>query len=410
MMPLSKNETKSDMSKHLSDQSFYIDFADTEIAFSSKDDRSLKYTAWLFSLMNQPWLVKFGSKLMLWGIRLRLPLVKTMVRYTIFQQFCGGRTLLETQKNIQNLYEYGVLSILDYGVEAKQKELDFNRTMNEILRALEFSARNPGIPAVSVKVTGLGRIGLLESIQNGVPFTKETRSEYKNVLKRLDAICYSASQKGIAIYVDAEESWIQNPIDHLVTVMMRRYNKERAIVYNTFQMYRADRLQFLIDSYNLAKRNRYHLGAKLVRGAYMEKERNRALEMGYPSPIHVDKNAVDDAFNTAVRFCLDNIDQLAFCNASHNEKSNHLQAAIMADRQIPFNHPNIYFCQLYGMSDNLTFNLAEAGFLVAKYIPYGPVKEVMPYLVRRAEENTAVTGDVSREYALIKKELKRRGG
>ncbi len=282
-------------------------------------------------------------------------------------------------------------------------------TMNEILRAIEFAGQTPGVPAISVKITGLARFGLLENLQVENFFTKDTRKEYKNVLKRLDAICYNACERGIAVYIDAEESWIQDPIDHLVTVMMRRYNRESVIVYNTFQMYRSDRLQFLIDSYNLAKRNGYKLGAKLVRGAYMDKERKRAQEMGYPSPIHKDKAAVDDAFDKGIQFCVDNHADLAFCNASHNEQSNKLQVNRMASLKIPNNHPNVCFGQLYGMSDNLTYNLANRGYNVAKYLPYGPVKEVMPYLIRRAEENTSVTGDVSREYNLIQSEMKRRG-
>ena len=407
MLPLPNNEPK--ISELSNDSKIKIDFSDTKVAFSAKSDQELKFTAWLFSLMNQPKLVKFGSKLMLLAINLRLPFVKGLVRRTIFQQFCGGRTLLEVQQAAQKLYEFGVLSILDYGVEAKQKEVDFNRTMNEVIRAIEFASHQPGIPTVSIKITGIARFGLLEKQQKDNYFTKESRKEYKNVLKRLDAICHSASEKGVTVFIDGEETWIQNPIDHLVTVMMRRYNRKKVVVYNTFQMYRADRLQFLIDSFNLAKKGKYILGAKLVRGAYMEKERQRAKEMGYPSPIHVDKRAADDAFNKGIQFCLDNHQEMTFCNASHNEESNRLQIERMISFKIPFNHPNIYFCQLYGMSDNLTFNLAETGCNVAKLIPYGPVKEVMPYLIRRAQENTAVTGDVSREYSMIKKELRRRG-
>ncbi len=385
-----------------------VDFSDVQIAFASKTDKELKKSAWLFGLMNNQFLVNIGSKLMLIAIRLRLPFVKAIIHKTIFTQFCGGRTLLETKGPIDRLNEFGVESIFNLAIEGKEDEKSFNRTMNETIRAVEFAGRNHGIPAVGVKITGFARFALLEGLQEGQPFTKESRAEYKVILKRVDAICHAAAQRGIQIYFDADESWIQNSIDHLVTVMMRRYNRERVVIFNTFQLYRHDRLQFLIDSFNLAKKSGYLLGAKLVRGAYMVKERERADRMGYLSPIQKTKQATDDAFNTAIRFCLDNYKEMAFCCASHNEYSTRLLIDLMVQRSIPSNHPHIYFCQLYGMSDNLTFNLAKAGFNVAKYIVYGPVREVIPFLVRRAQENTAVTGEVGREYSLLTAEIKRR--
>ncbi len=386
-----------------------LDFKNTEIAFSAKSDRELKQMAWLFNWMNKSSLVKIGSKLLLIAIKLRLPFVKMIVRKTIFRQFCGGRTLLETKNSVDKLYAHGVLSILDYGVEAKQHEKEFNKTMNEIIRAIEFAHLNPSVPAISIKITGLARFSFLEDLQNHKPLKQENRNEYKNILKRIDAICHTGKQKGVSVLIDAEESWIQKPIDHFATVMMRRYNREEVVVYNTFQMYRKGMLQFLIDSYNLAQKGGYMLGAKLVRGAYMEKERARAENMGYEDPILESKEAVNDAYDTAVRFCVDNYEDLALINASHNEQSNLLQAQLIAEQDIKRSHPHLIFSQLYGMSDNLTFNLANAGFYVAKYLPYGSVKEVVPYLIRRAQENTAVTGDVSRELGMIKQEMKRRG-
>ncbi|MCB0637850.1 MAG: proline dehydrogenase family protein [Lewinella sp.] len=386
-----------------------LDFTDTEIAFSHKSDEDLKKSAWLFGLMNRHWLVGLGAKVGVTAIRMRLPFVESIVKHTIFHQFCGGTTLLESQPAIDTLFAHQVLSVLDYGAEAKETEEDFNHTMKQNLRSIEFAARTEAVPVVSTKITGMARFGLLEALQTGEPFSPETRLEYKNVLKRLDAICHMAARKGVALFFDAEESWIQDSIDHLVTVMMRRYNRNKVVVYNTFQLYRTDRLQFLHDSYNLARRGGYLLGAKLVRGAYMEKERERAREMGYPSPIHPNKEATDDAFNTAVRFCVDHYEDLASCNASHNLQSARLQAELIVRRGIPRNHPNLNFCQLYGMSDNLTFNLAAAGFNVAKYVPYGQVREVIPFLIRRAQENASVTGDMSREYQLVLQELKRRG-
>ncbi len=386
-----------------------VDFSNTEVAFANKSDKELKKAAWLFGLMNNHWLVGLGAKVGVAAIKLRLPFVESVVKSTIFEQFCGGTTLLDCQKTIDNLFAHNALTILDYGVEAKETEDDFNQTMNENMRAIEFASKSEAIPIVSTKITGLGRFGLLESIQRGDEFTPETRVEYKNILKRMDAICHLADQRGVGIYFDAEETWIQQTIDHLVGIMMKRYNRGKVVAYNTFQMYRTDRLQFLMNSFNKAKAEGYMLGAKLVRGAYMEKERDRAERMGYPSPIHPSKQATDDAYDTALRFCIDNYEEIASCNASHNAASNLLQAQIIAERNIRKDHPHLNFCQLYGMSDNLTFNLADAGYNVAKYVPYGKVKEVVPYLIRRAEENSSMTGDMSREYQLVLTELKRRG-
>lgn len=386
-----------------------VDFKDTEAAFTIQSDAELKKAAWLFGLMNKHWLVGIGSKVGLAAIRMHLPFVESVVKNTIFEQFCGGTTLLESQKTIDKLGSRGCLAILDYGAEAKETETDFNHTMNETIRAIEFASRSRFIPAVSAKITGLGRFGLLESIQQGESFTQASRKEYKNVLKRLDAICHTAARKGVSVFIDAEESWIQDSIDHLVAIMMRRYNREKVVVYNTFQLYRKDRLQFLIDAFNQAIKGGYLLGAKLVRGAYMEKERERALKMGYPSPIHSNKAATDDAYDMALRFCVDNYQSIASCNASHNLESNLLQSELISRKGLPRNHPHLFFCQLYGMSNNITFNLAKEGFNVAKYVPYGPVREVVPYLIRRAQENASVTGDMSREYQLVQREMKRRG-
>lgn len=386
-----------------------LDFNNTSVAFAHKTDKELKKSAWLFGLMNRHWLVGLGAKLGVTAIRLHLPFVESVVKNTIFDQFCGGTTLLDSTKTIQTLHNNGVFTILDYGAEAKETEEDFNKTMRESLRAIEFASKNVAVPVISAKITGLARFGLLESIQKGEPFNAETRSEYRSVLKRLDAICYSAEQHQVSVFFDAEESWIQIPIDHMVTLMMKRYNKKRVVVYNTFQMYRTDRLQFLIDSFNLARKEGYLLGAKLVRGAYMDKERERAENLRYPSPIHKDKAATDEAYNTGIRFCVDNYQYIGSCNASHNTESNRLQADLIVKKNIPRNHPHLNFCQLYGMSDNLTFNLAKAGFNVAKYLPYGPVREVIPYLIRRAQENSTVTGDMSREHRLVIQEMKRRG-
>lgn len=386
-----------------------VDFSNTEIAFSHLSDTELRKTAWLFKLMSHSWLVKYGSSIGLWAVENGMPFAEVIVKKTIFEQFCGGTTLLDSQENIDRLAAFHTLTILDYGVEAKESEIDFNLTMNENIRAIDFASRSKSIPVVSTKVTGVARFGLLERIQSGNELTRSELAEYRNVLKRIDAICYHAANKGVSVFIDAEESWIQDSIDHLVWLMMKRYNKQRVVVYNTFQMYRKDRLQFLLESYDRAQSAGFLLGAKLVRGAYMEKERARAAEMGYEDPINPDKNTTDDHYNTGIRFCIDHLDTLALCNASHNAESAMLQVELMDKKGIPHDHPNCLFSQLYGMSDIVTFNLANAGFRVAKYVPYGQVTDVIPYLIRRAQENTTVTGDVGRELALIMQEMKRRG-
>jgi len=387
-----------------------VDFSDTEIAFKGRSNKELRKMAWLFGLMNKHWLVGLGSRIGMAAVKLRLPFVESAVKNTIFEQFCGGTTLLNAQPTIDRLYESNVLTILDYGAEGKDSEEDFNLTMNETMRAIEFAATNESAPMVSCKVTGLARFDLLEHISQDKPLTDELRNEYDSVLKRIDAICYkAATTRDVSVLIDAEESWIQPAIDEMVNTVMGRYNKERAVVYNTFQLYLSDRFDFLSRSYDQARKEGYILGAKLVRGAYLEKERERAREKGYPDPTNPTKEATDDMYNQALTFCLDHYKQLALVNASHNAESCRLMADSIREKNIPRNHPHLMFCQLYGMSDNLTFNLAAHGYTAAKYVVYGSVWDVVPYLIRRASENTSVTGDMSREYGLVMQEMKRRG-
>lgn len=386
-----------------------IDFSNTEISFKGKTDAELKHTAFLFRSMNNATFVKYGSKLGLWAIKYSLPFAERIVKKTIFNQFCGGTTLLNSTPAIEKLSAHHIQTILDYGAEGKKSEIDYNNTMNEFMRAIEFAAKTKGVTVISIKLTGLARFELLEKMQTVEHLNQHELVEYRNLLKRVDAVCNLAAKRSIMVYIDAEESWIQDAIDHVTNLMMARYNKEKAIVFNTFQLYRKDKLQFLIDSAAKAAKGNYILGAKLVRGAYMEKERVRAEAMNYPSPINKNKEATDNEYDNAVRFCLDNIATISFCNASHNAKSALLQTQLMAQKGVALNHPHTFFAQLYGMSDNLTFNLAHAGFNVAKYMPYGQVAEVVPYLIRRAQENSSVTGDMSREYQFIRKEVMRRG-
>lgn len=385
-----------------------INFSNTEIAFKNKSDQELKKAYQLFKMMNKSWFVNLGSKLGTLAVKWNLPFSKVIVKNTIFEQFCGGTTLLNSQPTIDKLAQYNVVSLLDYGAEGKTTEEAYNQTMNENIKALEFASTNSSIPVVTTKITGLARFELLEKISAGASLSEEEEQEYSHVLKRIDAICASASKNNTSIFIDAEETWIQDAIDSITNLMMSRYNKEKVSVFNTFQMYRHDRLAFLKKSCEEANKQGYLLGAKLVRGAYMEKERARAEEMGYDSPINPTKQATDEQFNQGVRFCVDHYETIALCNATHNLESSALLASLIQDKNLPKDHPHLNFCQLYGMSDNLTFNLAAEGFNVGKYVVYGQVEEVVPYLVRRAQENSSVTGDMSRELELYSEEIKRR--
>jgi proline dehydrogenase len=358
--------------------------------------------------MNKAWLVSVGSRLGLAAIRLRLPFVDEIIKKTIFEQFCGGTTLLESQKVIDKLFEQGVYTILDYSAEGKENEEDYNVAMNETIRAIEFASRSESVLVVSTKISGLASNRLLEKMQKTDSLTEEDQYEFDNVMKRVDSICYVADSRNVSVFFDAEEYAVQDTIDSIVNRMMERYNKKRAVVYNTYQLYRRDRLQYLMDSFSEARKGGYILGAKLVRGAYMQQERDRATRLGYPDPIQPNKAATDDAYNTAVRFCIENYEHIAMCNASHNADSCKLQAQLIQEKGLPKDHPHFLISQLYGMGDNITFNLAKYGFKASKYLPYGPVRDVIPYLIRRAQENTSVTGDMSREMELISREMKRR--
>lgn len=386
-----------------------LDFDNTKKTFSHLSDAQLKQSSRLFGLMQRGWLTNLMSPVAMASVQYGLPGAEWVVKKTIFPQFVGGTSLLAAEPSIRELYQRRVYSVLDYGAEAKNTEKDFNRTMKEIMRGIEFASRNEAVPVVVAKISGMARNKLLEDFQReDYEFTSAMRTEYSSLQKRLNAICNLATKLRVKIFFDAEESWIQDTLDKLVTIMMERYNRDNVIVYNTFQMYRHDRLAYLMSSHEKAQKEGYFLGAKLVRGAYMTKERERAKEKGYPSPIQPNIQSTHADFNTAVRYCIDHYETLASCNASHNRESVELQARLIEEKGLPRNHEHLNFCQLYGMSDNLTFNLAEAGYNVAKYMVYGPVKEVTPYLIRRAQENSSVTGEVGRELKMIRKELKRR--
>ena len=385
------------------------DFTNTEIAFATKSNAELKKMHWLFDKMNKPWLVGFGSKLGMLAMKLNIPFTQTILKNTLFQQFCGGRTLLECLPAVEKLATKDVYTILDYGAEAKDSEEDFNLTMNQTIRSIEFAATQPFINVVSTKLTGLGRFALLEKMDRKETLTLDEMEEFNHLMKRIDSICFNAQNHNMSVFIDAEETWIQDTVDEITDKMMARYNKEKPVVYNTFQMYRKASLDFLKRSHEKAKREHYILGAKVVRGAYMEKERRRAALMGYESPIQNSKEDSDKDYNKAITYCVQHIKEIASCCATHNQTSSELYSKLLSEHNIDGHHPHVMTSQLYGMSDHLTFNLADAGILSAKYMPFGPVRDVMPYLMRRAQENTSVTGDMSREFQYIDSEVKRRG-
>jgi proline dehydrogenase len=384
-----------------------ISFEDTAIAFSYKSNGELRKANFIFTLVNHPWISAVATGAVKLAFKLNLP-VKGMIRSTAFSHFCGGETIHETEKVVNKLAAFHVGTILDYSVEGEKSEPDFENTTQEIIRTIEEAKTYGNIPFSVFKVTGIGSLDLLEKLNKKEQLSTEEMQAFERVRKRVDLICKKAFDSGIPVLVDAEETWIQDPIDQLAYEMMARYNKQRAIVFNTYQLYRTDTLQNLKQSFKDAKASGYHLGAKLVRGAYMEKERDRAEKLGYTSPIQPTKDATDKAFNEALAFCIDNIDQMGLMCGSHNEYSNQLLTVLLPEHKLQINDGRVWFAQLFGMSDNISFNLAKAGFNVAKYVPYGPVKAVMPYLLRRAAENTSVAGQSSRELVLIRKELARR--
>jgi proline dehydrogenase len=374
--------------------------------------------------MGKPWLVKLGTRLAPWSLRIGLP-IKGLIRNTIFSQFVGGETLDQTARVAQKLGEYHVQVILDYGVEGKEGEENFDHACEEFIRVINYASSQTNIPFMSVKVTGFARFALLEKLDalihtsDGNSLVKrynyalqqlsfEELNEWNRVFARMRRICDAAHQKNIGVMIDAEETWIQDPVDALTMLMMDEYNKVKIVLYNTVQLYRHDRLDFLKKMYEAAVARNFILGVKPVRGAYMEKERKRAEEKNYPSPIQPNKNATDRDYDEAIRFCIDHIERIAVIVATHNEKSNLLATQLLEEKSLQPDHPHIHFSQLYGMSDNITFNLAAAGCNVSKYLPFGPIKDVVPYLMRRAQENTSVKGQTGRELSLIKKELKRR--
>ncbi|MGB0525169.1 MAG: proline dehydrogenase family protein [Flammeovirgaceae bacterium] len=384
-----------------------ISFEDTQTAFSLKSDLELKRSYMLFATMNYPWLVKMGTSSIKTAFAVGLP-IKSILRQTLFAHFCGGEDIEDCTKTIKLLAEHNIGTVLDYSVEGEKTEKGFDITEKETLETIYKAAESPSMPFCVFKVTGIASTPLLEKVQRGDVLTPEEEKAWQRAKQRVDTICQTAYKKRVRIFIDAEETWIQGTIDAFAEEMMTKYNKELPIVYNTYQMYLSAKYAQLEADLQKAKDRNYFLGAKLVRGAYMEKERKRAEKKGYPSPIQPDKASSDRDFNKALAFCVANRDKIALVAGTHNEESSLYLTKLLAENNIKSNDANFYFAQLFGMSDHISFNLAKAGYNVAKYVPYGPVKAVIPYLFRRAEENTSVAGQSSREFTLIQKEMKRR--
>jgi proline dehydrogenase len=409
----------------MSNSALPINLNNTEKAFAYKTDFDLKRARFLFSAMQFAPLVKLGTKITPWAIKSGLP-IKGIIKNTLFRQFVGGESLEETVGVADMLEKFNVQVILDYGVEGGEgDENKYEAEANYFIKVIQFAATRKNIPFISIKITGLISTSHLEKLDTTLSANStdslsnrfkskfeqlnlEEQAQWEQLIDRTSRLCKAASDAGIGIMIDAEESWIQDAIDIVATQMMAQFNLGKVVVYNTIQLYRSDRLSYLSDALEEAEKSGYIAGLKLVRGAYMEKERARAEKLGYPSPIQPNKTSTDRDYDTAVRICMSKIERVSIIIASHNEKSNLLAANESGSKELSPSHSHLHFSQLYGMSDNLTFNLADAGYNVSKYLPFGPVHEVIPYLMRRAEENSSVSGQTGRELELIKREFVRR--
>ena len=381
-------------------------FTNTQAAFSLKNDRELDRAYYLFKIIQNRSLVKIGTSLTNFALNLHLP-VEGLIRATVFDHFCGGTTKEDCLPVMERMHAKGVSSVLDYSVEGKEDDAHFDDAMNMTLKIIEFAKHNRAIPFAVFKPTGFGRLALYEKVGKQ-ELSPAEQVEWGRVVQRYEKVCEKAAENDICVMVDAEESWMQDAADELVEGLMRKYNKNKALIFNTLQMYRHDRMAYLKSLHECAKAEGFHIGMKLVRGAYMEKENERAQQLGIPSPICPTKQATDLNFDAAVNYMMEHLESMAIFAGTHNEESSLKLMELMERCGIAKNDQRIWFGQLYGMSDNISFNLAKHGYNVAKYLPFGPVREVMPYLIRRAEENTSVEGQTSRELELIKTERERR--
>jgi proline dehydrogenase len=382
-------------------------FDNTEIAFKLKSDSELERAYFLFKMISHEPLVRIGTAATNFALKANLP-VEGLIRSTVFDHFCGGVNEDDCLQVIDNMYNEGVSSVLDYSVEGKENETQFDIAVNKTLEIIEFASNKDSMPIAVFKPTGFGRIDLYEKKGRGLTLTTDEQYEWNEIVKRYHKVCKLAKEKDVEVLIDAEESWMQEAADELVEEMMKVYNKEKPIVFNTLQAYRWDRFDYLKELHKRSKKEGYTLGMKIVRGAYMEKERLRAKEMQYVSPICEDKKGSDDNFNNILTYILNNLTNISLFVGTHNEESSYLAMKIMEKLNVAKNDNRVWFGQLYGMSDHISFNIANDGYNVAKYVPFGPVKDVMPYLIRRAEENTSVAGQTNRELSLLKAEKKRR--
>lgn len=384
-----------------------ISFDNTQIAFQSLSNFELKKAHFLFQVFQNQFLVKVGSSFTEYALHWGLP-IGPFVKPTIFKHFCSGENLEESTILIRALAQKNVGVLLNYGVEAKETDEEYEKSIQQSLKAIRLAGTEKNIKAVCIKLTGFGRIALFEKLQQKATLSDSEQAELDQINTRFDILCEAALSNDVAIYIDAEESWIQNPIDEMTLIRMKKYNQKKAIVCNTYQLYRNDKLTDLRQEIELAKKEKFILGVKIVRGAYVEKEAEYATAHQAKSPIHATKAGSDADFNEALQLCIDNIESVSVCVASHNEESCLLLTTILANKNIPFNHPHICVSQLYGMGDHITYNLLSLGLNCTKYMPYGPIKEVIPYLIRRAQENGSVNGQMGRELKLLKTEIQRR--
>lgn len=382
-------------------------FNNTATAFALKSDTELDRAYFLFKLIDSEPLVRIGTAVTNFAIKAHLP-VEGLIRATVFDHFCGGVNEVDCLSVVDKMYTKGVSSVLDYSVEGKEEEAQFDAALDMTLKTVAFAKERDAIPFAVFKPTGIGRLALYEKVGKKIALSQEEQIEWDRVKERMEIICKDGFDKDVALLIDAEESWMQDAADDLVADMMRKYNKQKPIIYNTLQLYRHDRLDYLKGLHEQAKSEGFYIGMKLVRGAYMEKENDRAKEEGRVSPICVSKEATDQNYNAGVAYMMDHIDRMALFAGTHNEDSSYKLMQMMQDRGIAKNDNRVWFGQLYGMSDNISYNLAADGYNVAKYLPFGPVRDVMPYLIRRAEENTSVAGQTSRELTLLKTERDRR--
>lgn len=384
-----------------------FDATNLQVAFSSKSDKELKLAHWLLRIMKNPLLVKIGGILTVWALKLRLP-INSLIRKTVYRHFCGGETAGEALQVVQKMADAQVQTVLDYAAEAQETEAGFDMVRDEILRNINLAHKTKSFSYISIKLTGIGHKHIFQKLNEEEPLTQQENAAFIRTENRLDAVCKAAAEADLTVYIDAEETWMQDPMDVLAEGMMRRYNTQRAVVFNTLQMYRTDRIDYLHDCLKRFKTEPVILGIKIVRGAYLEKEQQRAAKLGYPCPVFTQKEDTDRSFNHAIDICLENMDRLELCAATHNEFSTTYLTRRIQKGEIKDHFKRIHFSQLYGMSDNLTYNLADAGFNASKYLPYGDVATAVPYLIRRAEENTSIAGQTGRELYLLEQEMHRR--